>query len=68
MPLSFLLPGNNGTFLRIVDAVKGPFHPTPPPFPTYLVPPTDEAYPKGPLFAPVPDADAHKYKEPEDAY
>ena len=48
--------------------MKGPFHPTPPPFPTYLVPPTDEAYPKGPLFAPVPEADAHKYKEPEDAY
>ena len=33
------VPGPNGNFVRIVDAVKGPFHPEPPPFPTYFEPP-----------------------------
>ena len=28
------VPGNAGGFVRVVDAVKGPMFPSPPPFPT----------------------------------
>jgi len=28
------VPGTNGNYVRIVDSVKGPFFPSPPPFPT----------------------------------
>ena len=61
------VPGNNGTFVRVVDAVKGPFYPSPPPFPTYQLSPDDEGYPKEPLVAPESEADKWKLKEPEDA-
>eukprot|EP00601_Ochromonadales_sp_CCMP2298_P034030 CAMPEP_0173355134 /NCGR_PEP_ID=MMETSP1144-20121109/17584_1 /TAXON_ID=483371 /ORGANISM="non described non described, Strain CCMP2298" /LENGTH=292 /DNA_ID=CAMNT_0014303785 /DNA_START=279 /DNA_END=1154 /DNA_ORIENTATION=+ len=30
------VPGTNGNYVRIVDSVKGPFYPSPPPFPTFL--------------------------------
>lgn len=30
------VPGPNGTFVRVVDAVKGPFSPSPPPLPTFF--------------------------------
>ena len=62
------VPGNNGTFVRIVDAVKGPYYPEPAPFPTYSLAPTDKDFPKEPLVAPVPKADSGKFKEPEDPY
>ena len=57
-----------GTFLRIVDAVKGPFHQSPAPFPTYLVQKDDPEFPNYSLFAPVSESDSQKLKEPEDAY
>lgn len=59
------VPGNNGVFVRIVDAVKGPFYPTPPPFPTFS-PPADFD-PTQPLFAPMGDVDVNNRKEPDDA-
>jgi len=57
------VPGSNGNFVRVVDAVKGPFYPNPPPFPTF----TGEM-PKEPLFAPVSDKDSGKGVEPDDPY
>lgn len=30
------VPGNKGIFVRITDAIKGPFFPSPPPIPTYV--------------------------------
>jgi hypothetical protein len=45
-----------GGFVRIIDAVKGPKFPTPPPFPTYF--PTDKAAaPPAQIYAPAPEAD-----------
>lgn len=32
------VPGHNGNFVRIRDAIKGPKFPSPPPFPTYELP------------------------------
>ena len=52
--------------MRIVDAVKGPFFPADPPFPTFLVNPEEQLEPQ--LYAPAGDADRHNIKEPEDAY
>lgn len=57
------VPGNNGTFLRIVDAVKGPFYPNPPPMPTFMGP--DDASLEA-LFAPVSEHDTGKLPEPID--
>lgn len=54
------VPGNNGGFVRMVDAVKGPFAPQPLPFPTFLEPPTDTQV----LFAPMGDVDLGVAKEP----
>ena len=71
LPPSFYLSSlffSSGTFLRIVDAVKGPFHQTPAPFPTYLLQKDDPEFPKYSLFAPVSESDSQKLKEPEDAY
>jgi large subunit ribosomal protein L3 len=59
------VPGNNGVFVRIVDAVKGPFFPSPPPFPTFV--PSTDFDASQPLFAPVPEKDVHNKKEPDDA-
>jgi hypothetical protein len=52
----------------VVDAVKGPYYPSPPPFPTFTTKPTDKDFPKEALFAPVSEGDIGKLKEPEDAY
>ena len=59
------VPGNNGGFVRIVDAVMGPFYPSPAPVPTFngKVPPEGQ-----PLFAPASPTDRGKFKEPEDAF
>mmetsp|Transcript_15682 Transcript_15682/g.26141 ORF Transcript_15682/g.26141 Transcript_15682/m.26141 type:complete len:290 (+) Transcript_15682:47-916(+) len=57
------VPGNNGSFIRISDAVKGPFFPNPPPFPTaqgsILEEITEEQ------FAPVSTEDTGNFKIPE---
>jgi large subunit ribosomal protein L3 len=49
------VPGPKGSFVRITDAVKGPFFPRDPPFPTFLEDedPVDEEY----LVAPAGDTD-----------
>ena len=66
------VPGNNGNFVRIVDAVKGPFYPnnTPPPFPTYLEPPAiDKSLPsETQIYAPTPENDPGIFKVPDDPY
>ena len=59
------VPGTNGTFLSVVDAVKGPCYPNPPPFPTSdgseYANLTDEMK----LWAPVPESDPGVFKVPE---
>jgi large subunit ribosomal protein L3 len=57
------VPGNAGVFVRIVDAVKGPYYPVPPPFPTYTGDMTGEA-----VFAPMSPTDAGIFKVPDDPY
>lgn len=57
------VPGTNGNFVRVVDAVMGPFYPSPPPIPTFQ----GEAD-SVELVAPVSKDDRGKFKEPEDAY
>lgn len=52
------VPGNNGTFLRITDAVKGPFFPSPPPIPTFV-----GEVGTGLIDAPLPAADPFAWKE-----
>jgi len=67
------VPGSNGTFVRIVDAVKGPFYPSPPPFPTYLEP-IPKATPEAvknqeyQVFAPMAATDVGIFKAPDDPY
>eukprot|EP01038_Epipyxis_sp_PR26KG_P007473 gene7473-10186_t len=58
------VPGTNGSFLRIVDAVKGPFYPSPPPFPTFLADPSqlDE------MYAELSATDSGVFKAPDDPY
>jgi len=62
------VPGNNGSFLRLVDAVKGPFYPSPAPFPSFLLDETDAAFPRGPLFAPISETDNMVPIEPDDPF
>jgi hypothetical protein len=62
------VPGPTGNFLRVVDAVKGPFYPTPPPRPTYLVSRDDPAYPKEAVLAPASESDPLDFKVPDDSY
>jgi len=50
-----------GNYLRIVDAVKGPFYPTSPPMPTFQEV-TDTQLTE--LFAPVPEKDPGIFAEP----
>lgn len=59
------VPGNKGGFLRVVDAVKGPFFPTPPPFPTFIEDEKAKADLKI-LVAPVPEKDALLRETPEE--
>lgn len=70
MYVSGSVPGNKGEFVRIVDAVKGPFYPSPAPMPTYLEPPTQAA--EGELsnlvWAPAGDKDPHEEIAPSDPY
>lgn len=61
-------PGVNGGFVEIVDAVKGPFYPNPPPYPTYTKAETDADYPKGIIDAPISEKDAYVPVEPVDPY
>lgn len=60
------VPGTNGAFVRIVDAVKGPFSPAPLPVPTFELPPDFDRSIQ--LLAPVAEKDAGIIKEPEDPY
>jgi len=57
------VPGGTGTFVRVVDAVKGPFYPSPPPFPTFLDEPGTEQ-----VIAPPKPTDPGKFSEPDDPY
>ena len=57
------VPGANGSFVRIVDAVKGPFFPEEPPRPTFL-----GAVPVEPLYAPAALKDVGDYAVPDDPY
>lgn len=57
------LPGANGSFVRVVDAVMGPFWPSEPPRPTFMgEPPVEE------LHAPAANKDTGDYIVPTDAY
>jgi large subunit ribosomal protein L3 len=56
-------PGPNGSFVRIVDAVMGPFYPEEPPMPTFI-----GDLPVEHLFAPAPEKDSSDYAVPADAY
>jgi len=57
------VPGNNGSFIRVCDAVKGPFYPTPPPFPTAMGPQYDNLTEE--IFAPTSEEDTGNFKIPE---
>lgn len=63
------VPGNAGVYIRVTDAVKGPFSPSPPPVPTI-----DESElmklieTKTELIAPTGDVDVGNLKEPDDPY
>ncbi len=57
-----------GSFLRVVDAVKGPFYPSPPAFPTYMLKDTDADFPKEAVFAPLPENDVGVPVECVDPY
>lgn len=59
------VPGNNGTFVRLRDAIKGARFPSPPPFPTHFRSEKDDT---SPLFAPVPAVDALKPLDVVDPY
>lgn len=57
------VPGSPGTFVRVVDAVKGPFFPegSPVPRPTYLPGAGAEAKEEeAEIFMPMPEGDALK--------
>jgi len=58
------VPGNAGGFLRIVDAVKGPFYPSAPPMPTFLD--LDFKWDGKQLIAPEPEKDKHEPKIPDE--
>lgn len=55
--------GVKGGFVRVTDATKGPFYPTPPPFPT--MPEEDWAKLSDMIEAPVPDVDTGIPKVPD---
>lgn len=57
------VPGSPGTFVRVVDAVKGPYFPEgrPVPRPTYLPSGQQEGKEEeGEVFMPLPEGDALK--------
>lgn len=51
------VPGNAGSFVKIVDAVKGPRYPSDPPFPTYYEDEDESKRLKEEVFAPMPEED-----------
>jgi len=61
--VSGAVPGNNGCFIRVCDAVKGPFYPSPPPFPTASGP--EYANMTEEIFAPTSAEDTGNFKIPE---
>jgi len=71
------VPGTNGNFVRVVDAVMGPFSPLPQPFPTFSFPNGNpavlgeidiELLKNLQLEAPAGEKDAGKFSPPEDPY
>eukprot|EP00605_Chrysophyceae_sp_TOSAG23-4_P001437 GSChrysophyteH1.ASY1.ANO1.1565.1 assembled CDS len=57
------VPGAKGSFVRVVDAVMGPFFPSEPPRPTFV----GEA-PTESILAPAPERDVGDYVIPADTY
>ena len=57
------VPGNKGSFIRIADAVKGPFFPSPPPFPSATGAPYDSMTEE--MYAPASEEDTGNFKIPE---
>jgi large subunit ribosomal protein L3 len=64
--VSGAVPGNRGGFVEIVDAVKGPFYPSPPPMPTFI--PPKEFNRQQLIHAPVSTEDPGIIKEPDNPY
>lgn len=60
------VPGCNGSFVRIVDAVKGPFSPSVLPVPTFEIPADFDRTLQ--MVAPAPEQDVGILREPEDPY
>lgn len=60
------VPGHNGNWVRIVDAVKGPFYPSPPPIPTHFG--YQNSKEMEVLHAPVSARDSGEEIEPLDPY
>ena len=60
------VPGNAGGFVRIVDAVKGPFYPSPPPVPTFFPPKSKSFSDLEAAVAPTGDADTGIRTVPDD--
>mmetsp|Transcript_3221 Transcript_3221/g.5000 ORF Transcript_3221/g.5000 Transcript_3221/m.5000 type:complete len:292 (-) Transcript_3221:153-1028(-) len=61
------VPGNNGGFVKITDAVKGPFFPSPPPFPVATGNEYDGADEEK-LWAPAVESDPGNFKVPDTQY
>lgn len=61
------VPGSNGGFVRVTDAVKGPMPPSPLPFPSANLAMMNFE-PGQQLFAPVSAEDKGNFKEPTDPY
>jgi large subunit ribosomal protein L3 len=59
------VPGHNGNWVQIVDAVKGPFFPAKPPLPTAF---DDDKVQKQLIWAPAGEKDRFDLKEPDDPY
>ena len=59
------VPGPKGGWIRVCDAVKGPFHPTAPAFPTFL---NDVKDLDKQLYAPAGEKDVLLQTEPPDPY
>jgi hypothetical protein len=57
------VPGVSGGWLRITDAVKGPFFPVAPPFPTFH---DDGKVERKVTVAPVPEKDTGNVAPPEE--
>ena len=58
------VPGSNGNFVRVVDAVMGPMYPTEPSRPTFL----EEQIGDEPQFMDLGDTDPYKRSAPDSVY